>query len=410
MLIAGRCSDLTGLAGLAQPDLETIFVDQLVSLDDPAAEATPAPWRVAPDATATILHTSGTTGLPKRVPRAHATFVAAARAEGASSGLTPRDVLLLATGPHTKAGQANMFGALLSGGSCVVVPRFEPECLPGWLADHQPTWMFATAAQLNFLLDALVREGHQLHLSPRSRLRLIRTGSQPMTPGTLERAERMLGATVLDGYGMSEVSCIAASGPHAVDRREGSCGRPWAAEVRIVAESDLDHLPGNAGEIVVRGPTLFSGYLDDPAANAAAFLPGGWFRTGDLGFLDREGYLYLTGRRSEIINRGGEKIAPLEVDQALLCHPAVAAAASFSVPDDRLGEDLIAAVVVRAGTQVTARDLRAAMLDRLSPFKVPHRIWFVPDLPRTSTGKVQRQALARLWEEQRRARGEPGSG
>jgi acyl-CoA synthetase (AMP-forming)/AMP-acid ligase II len=152
---------------------------------------------------------------------------------------------------------------------------------------------------------------------------------------------------------------------------------------------------------VVRGPAVFTGYLDDPAANAAAFTPDGWFRTGDIGYLDEDGFLYLQGRANEIINRGGENIAPAEVDRVLQSHPAVAEAAVFGVPDARFGEDLIAAVVIRAGMSVSPRELRAWMLDRLSPSKTPHRLWVIDAIPRTPTGKVQRGELARLWAEAR---------
>jgi acyl-CoA synthetase (AMP-forming)/AMP-acid ligase II len=153
---------------------------------------------------------------------------------------------------------------------------------------------------------------------------------------------------------------------------------------------------------VVRGPAVFSGYLDDPEANAAAFLPGGWFRTGDVGYLDEDGFLYLQGRTSEIINRGGENIAPAEIDRVLQSHPAVEEGAVFGVPDARFGEDLVAAVVIRPGMRVTPRTLRAWMLDRLSPSRLPRRIWMVEALPRTQTGKVQRRELARLWSETQR--------
>jgi acyl-CoA synthetase (AMP-forming)/AMP-acid ligase II len=151
------------------------------------------------------------------------------------------------------------------------------------------------------------------------------------------------------------------------------------------------------GEIVIRGPTLFPGYLDDAEANAAAFLADGWFRTGDVGYCDEDGFLYLTGRLDEQINRGGDKIAPVEVDRVLLGHPAVAEAAVFGVPDARLGEDIIGAVVFRPGMTATARELRRWMLDRLSFYKTPRRIWMMERLPRTATGKVRRRELARLW-------------
>ena len=170
----------------------------------------------------------------------------------------------------------------------------------------------------------------------------------------------------------------------------------------MLDERGADLPPGTPGEVVIRGETLFSGYLEDAAANAAAFLPGGWFRTGDLGYVDEDGYLYLIGRLNELINRGGEKIAPLEVDRALLTHPAVAEAAAFAVPDARLGEDVVAAVVLRPGAAATARELRRWLLERLTPYKAPRRIWFVERLPRTPTGKVQRGELTRRWTEERR--------
>ena len=151
------------------------------------------------------------------------------------------------------------------------------------------------------------------------------------------------------------------------------------------------------GEITVRGPGVFSGYLGGPEATAAAFFPGGWYRTGDLGYLDDEGYLFVTGRLREMINRGGEKIAPTEIDEVLRTHPAVADAAAFAIPDPRLGEEVAAAVVLREEGALDARTLRRWMAGRLSPHKVPRRIWFVDALPRTGSGKVQRGELSRTF-------------
>jgi len=147
------------------------------------------------------------------------------------------------------------------------------------------------------------------------------------------------------------------------------------------------------GEIVVRGPQVFAGYLDDPAANPAAFFPGGWLRTGDLGYLDADGFLFVRGRLNELINRGGAKISPIEVDEVLLAHPAVSAAATFAIPDDLLGEEIAAAVVLVEGREASRRDLRRWLIHQVAPHKVPRRIWFVDDLPRTASGKVQRGVL-----------------
>ncbi|MGH2617108.1 MAG: class I adenylate-forming enzyme family protein, partial [Thermomicrobiales bacterium] len=351
---------------------------------------------------AVILHTSGTTGLPKRVPRSHRTFVEAARAARHCTNLTPADVVLLATGLFTNSGIGHMISGLLNGGSCVITSGFEPTQFPDWLEAHRPTWTVSTATELNLMLDAAARVGRETIAGPGSRLRAVRVGAQAMTPGTVERAERSLGAPLFEGYGLSEASNIAKSGPGPEDRRPGSCGRPMhrSIAVRILDDAGEDAAPGKPGEVVVRGPTVFSGYLDDAEANEAAFLPGGWFRTGDVGYVDEEGFLYLSGRLSELMNRGGEMIAPAEVDRVLQGHPAVAEAAVFAVPDARLGEDIVAAVVVNPKTSASARELRVWMLERLTPSKVPRRIWMTGSLPRTETGKVQRAELARRWSEQ----------
>jgi acyl-CoA synthetase (AMP-forming)/AMP-acid ligase II len=209
----------------------------------------------------------------------------------------------------------------------------------------------------------------------------------------IAQIESIIGAPILNNYGTTEATLIACEQFSGFHRVPGSVG-PVLCDIGIMGACGEPVSANETGEIVVRGPRVFPGYLDDPDANAAAFLPGGWFRTGDIGFVDEAGFLYLTGRLSELINRGGEKIAPVEVDRVLLAHPAVAEAAVFAVPDGRLGEDIVAAVVPKPGSSASPLELRWWMLDRLSPFKVPRRIWMVDALPRTRTGKVQRGALA----------------
>jgi acyl-CoA synthetase (AMP-forming)/AMP-acid ligase II len=377
--------------------IATICVDDLLApTGDPAGPEHGLPHR-DPDSIAVILHTSGTTAAPKRVPRPHRTYVACARASRACTNLTPADVGILVAALHTNAGLGNLLAALFCGGSCVVAPGFDPVAFPDWLAEHRPTWFVSTPTEITLLLDAADAAGRASVVGPESRLRAVRLGAQPLPPSILERAERSLHALIFDGYGMTEASYITGGGPGPEDRRQGSCGRPVGAEVRVLDEDDRELPPGVPGAIVVRGPTLFPGYLDEPEMNAALFLPGGWFRTGDLGSLDADGFLYLTGRVHELINRGGAKIAPVEVDHALLSHPAVAEAAVFAVPDARLGEDLVAAVLFRPNMTASQRELRAWLLDRLSTHKVPRRIWMVDALPRTRTGKVQRGELARRW-------------
>ena len=396
LLVTDGAADGPAVQEAAELGVPTVSVGDVLDCDGVSESGMAA---ARPETVAAILHTSGTTGLPKRVPRDHRSFVVAARAARQTTALTPHDVALLVGGVYTNAGLSNVLFALLTGGSCVVAPRFDPALVLDWIVAHRPTWALLNATELNLILDDAARAGRPPLRGAGLRLRSIRAGSQPMTPGTAERAEAYFGATVFEGYGMSEASNIAKSGPHPQDRRPGSCGRPVAGtvEVRILDESDEDVGSGGTGAVVVRGPTVFSGYLDDPEANAAAFLPGGWFRTGDVGFLDGEGFLYLRGRQSEIINRGGENIAPAEIDRVLQGHPAVAEAAVFAIPDATLGEDLVAAVAVRPGMQVSARELRVWLLGRLSPSRAPRRIWMVEALPRTASGKVRRGELARLW-------------
>jgi acyl-CoA synthetase (AMP-forming)/AMP-acid ligase II len=360
---------------------------------------------VAPESTAVILHTSGTTGFPKRAPRSHRALLAGSRAAFERTGLTPDDVLLLTAGLHNISGLGNLLNALLSGGCCIAAPGLDPAAFGHWLEESQPTWTFLAPTPLRLVL----KMGQGSIAGEGSRLRLVRAGTQLLPAPTRKEAEQRLRATILDNYGMSEAHSIAASGLGPEERRAGSVGRPLDITLRILDEGDRQAPAGDSGAIVVRGPTVMGGYLDDPEANAAAFTADGWFRTGDLGFLDEDGFLFITGRAKEQINRGGEQISPAEIDHLLLAHPAVAEAAAFAVPDERLGEDVVAAVVLRPGMSATSRDLRHFLLDRLALSRAPRRIWFVERLPRTATGKVRRGELAQRWHEDQTRRGDAES-
>jgi acyl-CoA synthetase (AMP-forming)/AMP-acid ligase II len=398
LLVVDTDGETAGREAGARLGIPTVALDDLTAA---AGTMDTNGWQslATPDGIAAILHTSGTTGLPKRVPRPHRTWLAAARAARRCTALTPDDILLLTASLHNNAGLANLCAALGNGGACVVTPGFDPAAYPAWLEASRATWTVSTAAELNLILDAAAAAGRERVAGPSSRLRIVRAGAQPMTPGTAERVEQSFAALVCDGFGMTEASYITGSGPDPADRREGSCGPPLNSEIRIRDDQGQDLPPGATGEVVIRGETLFPGYLDDPEANTAAFLPGGWFRTGDQGSLDPDGYLSLTGRLKELINRGGEKISPVEVDRVLLTHPAIAEAATFGVPDARLGEDIVAAIVFRPGMTVPLWELRGWLLDRLAPAKVPRRIWVTTELPRTGRGKVQRGAIAQRWRE-----------
>jgi acyl-CoA synthetase (AMP-forming)/AMP-acid ligase II len=237
-------------------------------------------------------------------------------------------------------------------------------------------------------------------------LRFVRLGGASATAELIARGEAFWNVPVLNGYGATETLGYIAAEVAAANapRKRGSVGRARHGLEIVIRDADGAALPSGAiGEITVRGDRVFPGYLDDPTATAAAFFPGGWYRTGDLGYLDDDGFLFVTGREREMINRGGEKIAPGEVDEVLRQHPAVADAAAFALPDARLGQDVAAAVVLRSGMSATPRQLRSWMHQRLTRYKVPRRIWFVDALPRTGSTKVRRSVLTERYRNKRDA-------
>jgi acyl-coenzyme A synthetase/AMP-(fatty) acid ligase len=286
-------------------------------------------------------------------------------------------------------GHTTLVHAIIAGAALICSPTFDLARLWEIIKSERPTWMFASSGFAT-LLTRFLRE--HAPGPDASSLRFVRVTSGPLAPEVCDELTKQLAAPIFISYSSSEAGGIAMAFPPPAGHKPGSAGQP-VQEVRIVDATGNSLEPGTVGEIVVRGPQVFAGYLDDPTANAAAFFPGGWLRTGDLGYLDAEGFLFVRGRVNELINRGGEKIAPLEVDRVLLAHPAVRAAATFAIPDELLGEDIAAAVVLVEGGEVSRRELRRWMVHQLAPCKVPRRIWFVDDLPQTASGKVQRAVL-----------------
>jgi acyl-CoA synthetase (AMP-forming)/AMP-acid ligase II/thioesterase domain-containing protein/acyl carrier protein len=339
---------------------------------------------------ALVLHTSGTTGGSRRVPLRHRQLLAMARHAARSAGLAPRDRCLGFMPLHPLAGLVTaVLAALGAGGSLVCAPGFSPDEALRWLEGFAPTWVTAVPAVHLALADQAARTpGFTLP----STLRQVRTSAAPMPEGLLARLEAFYGTPVLEAYGMTETHMITANPPPPGKRKPGSVGLPAGPEVAVVDAEGRPVAPGETGEVVVRGPNVFDGYEDDPAANALAFRDG-WFRTGDLGRFDEEGYLFLRGRVKELINRGGQKVSPLEVEEALLDHPAVAEAAAFPAPHPTLGEAVMAAVVPRPGPAPAERALRSHVAERLAPWKVPQRVAVLPEIPKGATGKIQRGAL-----------------
>jgi acyl-CoA synthetase (AMP-forming)/AMP-acid ligase II len=350
----------------------------------------PAPDPAAPGAEALVLHTSGTTARPKIVPLSQANIAASARHIAASLALTPDDLGLNVMPLFHIHGLIASILASLSAGACVhVTPGFNALKHFDWLAEVRPTWVTAVPTMHQAIL---ARAPRNREIVEAARLRFLRSSSASLPAPVLLDLERTFRCPVVEAYGMTEaahqMTCNPLSG-----RKPGSVGPAAGPEVAILADTGVTTAPDTLGEVVIRGPNVTAGYAANPAANATAFHDG-WFRTGDQGRLDADGFLWLTGRLKEIINRGGEKVSPREVDDVLMDHPAVALAVTFAIPHKTLGEEVGAAVVLRDGAQATAEDLRDFAAERLAAFKVPRRVLILDDIPKGPTGKLQRIGLA----------------
>lgn len=346
-----------------------------------------------PDDVALLLHTSGTTSRPKLVPLTHRNLMRSADSIAGVLGLTPTDCCLnLMPLFHIHGLVGVLLSSLRAGASVICTTGFAPESLAGWFRTCSPTW-YSAVPTLHQSVLTVVRSNPQW--TSGGRLRLIRSSSAALPPTLMAELERTLGVPVIESYGMTEAAHQMASNPLPPKvRKPGSVGLPAGPEVAIMDEGGALQGPGIVGELVIRGPTVTSGYCRNPAANETAFTAG-WFRTGDLGRKDEDGYLFITGRKKEMINRGGENISPREIDEILLTHPSVAQAVAFAVPHPSLGEDVVAAVVLQDGTEAHESILREFLFERMSDFKVPGRILFVTEIPKGPTGKVQRIGLHR---------------
>jgi acyl-CoA synthetase (AMP-forming)/AMP-acid ligase II len=348
---------------------------------------------VGPDDVALLMLTSGTTSRPKVVPSTHANICAAAHSWGRALALTEHDRCLNVMPLfHGHGLIAVVLASLAAGASVVCVPGYEAKRFFGWLRAFRPTWYSAVPT----IHQAILAEARHHGGSATYRgLRFIRSGAAPLPPSVLAELERTFRAPVLEFCGITETAAspVACNPLPPRLRKPGSIGVPVSLEVAILDESEALLSPCRIGEIVVRGASVMTGYDSDPIATRDAFA-GDWFKTGDLGFFDEDGYLFLVGRSKEIINRGGEKIAPREVDEVLLEHPMVAEAATFAVPHPTLGEDIAAAIVLRPDAAATPDDIRRFAIGRVADFKVPSQVVIVSELPKGPTGKVQRVGLA----------------
>jgi acyl-CoA synthetase (AMP-forming)/AMP-acid ligase II len=341
---------------------------------------------------ALVLHTSGTTSRPKIVPLRQVNITASAYHIAANLALAPDDVCLnIMPLFHIHGLMAATLASLAAGGTVCCTPGFNAFRFFSWFQEARPSWYTAVPTMHQALLGLA---GRRADVIARSRLRFIRSSSASLPPQVMAALEESFGVPVLESYGMTEASHQMASNPLPPRPRfAGSVGVAAGPEVAIMGEDGVLLPAGEIGEVVIRGRNVTAGYENNPEANAKGFT-NGWFRTGDQGALDAQGYLRLTGRLKEIIIRGGEKISPLEVDTVLMDHPAVAQVVTFAVPHSKLGEEVGAAVVLREGTTLDERTLRDFAAEHLAPFKVPRHVVFLAEIPKGATGKLQRIGLA----------------
>ncbi|MSR07285.1 MAG: AMP-dependent synthetase [Gemmatimonadetes bacterium] len=350
------------------------------------------PRAITPEDIALVLHTSGTTSRPKIVPLAHGNVCASARNIRGTLALTAKDRgLVIMPLFHIHGLIAALLTPLSVGGEVCCTPGFNALKFFGWMGEVHPTWYTGVPTMHQAILMRAAKNADVIKANP---LRFIRSSSSSLPTTVIGELEAVFGSPVIESYGMTEASHQMTSSPLPPGaRKPGSVGPAAGPEVRVV-DADGTTVPvGGTGEIVIRGENVMGGYENNPEANATAFI-NGWFRTGDQGVMDAEGYLTITGRLKEIINRGGEKISPREVDEILMEHPAVRQCVTFSVPHAMLGEEVAAAVVLREGHQASDKELRQFAAVRLADFKVPRQILFVAEIPVGATGKLQRIGLA----------------
>jgi acyl-CoA synthetase (AMP-forming)/AMP-acid ligase II len=348
------------------------------------------------DDTALILHTSGSTGRPKRAPLSHANLSISARNVARSYALGPDDVSLCVMPLfHVHGLVASTLATLATGGTVVVPGKFNPLSFWRVVRNHGVTWYSAVPTLHQLLLARAAPDVAAGRPSGAERLRFIRSCSASLPPQVMHDLEDAFGAPVLEAYGMTEAAHQMASNPlPPAPRKPGSVGRGTDVQISIMDAKGRHLQPGERGEVVIKGPNVIRGYENNPEANATSFV-NGWFRTGDQGVLDADGYLTLVGRIKELIIRGGEKISPREIDEVLLAHPAVAEAVCFGVAHPTWGEEVAAAVVLRE--PATEADLLAFCRQHLADFKRPKHIHITETIPRTATGKIQRRVVAKAY-------------
>ena len=363
--------------------------------DDTGAGAAPDPLSAGysePDDVGMVLHTSGTTSRPKIVPLSVRNLCASAANIGATLQFTPADIgLNIMPLFHIHGLIAGVLAPLAAGSQVFCTPGFNALKFFAWMEEAKPSWYTAVPTMHQAIVG---RAKGNAGVIARNPLRFLRSSSSSMPPQVIRDVEEVFGAPLIEAYGMTEATHQMASNPLPPKaRKRGTVGVPAGPEIAIMG-NDGSLLGADAvGEIVIRGPNVTAGYENNPKANAEGYLDG-WFRTGDQGTRDADGYLSITGRLKEIINRGGEKVSPREVDEILMDHPAVAQVVCFGMPHAKLGEEVAAVVVLKEGAACTDRELQEFVSTRAADFKVPKKILFMDEIPKGATGKLQRIGLA----------------
>lgn len=339
---------------------------------------------------ALILHTSGTTGRPKAVPLSHKNLCQTMKNITETYKLTPQDrTFLVMPLFHVHGLLAGFLAPLGSGGSLIMPPRFSASEFWRDFVAHKANWYTAVPTMHQILLRGVLP-------SPMPTIRFIRSCSSPLAPTVLQELETRFNAPVLEAYAMTEAAHQMTSNPlPPAQHKAGSVGIPQGLALKIMDDQGRTLPQGQIGEVCVYGPNVTSGYLGDPKVVASPFTATGYLRTGDQGYLDADGYLFLTGRIKELINKGGEKISPIEIDNLLAQHPKILEAVSFAIDDELYGQDIAVAVTLRPGCQLTTQELLCWVSERAAKFKIPKKVYFTANMPKTATGKVQRRLVAK---------------
>ena len=372
---------------------ETDPVGKFELLGEPIVNGAPTTGLAHSTDIALVLHTSGTTSRPKLVPLSQQNVCASARNVSLCLALTPADRCLnIMPLFHIHGLIAAVLGSIHAGASVSCTPGFNALRFFSWLEEVAPSWYTGVPTMHQAILS---RAGRNREIIDRVKLRFLRSSSASLPPQVMRELEKTFDAPVIEAYGMTEAAHQMACNPlPRGTQKPGSVGLAAGPKISIMNQRG-EHLPtGEIGEVVIQGENVTSGYLNNEEANATAFTAG-WFRTGDQGKIDTAGYLTLTGRLKEIINRGGEKISPREVDEILLDHESVAQVVTFAIPHEKLGEEVAAAVVLEADAQLDEKGLREYAATRLADFKVPKKVVFLDEIPKGPTGKLKRIGLAK---------------